>query len=342
MTKKTEIVRAPRAEIAQTSDWAEIDEMVDLMLSEKAASTAKTYAEDYRNFARWAGAASPPEALGKLLENGPGPANRIVLAYKAHLKTCKRTGRNGVVKEGYAVATVNRRLQALRSFVQTARMFGRVNWGLDVRGDAVTPYRDTRGPGQEAIGKMLEVLEARKVSSRPGVSADVNRATALRDTAIIRLMYDNGLRRIEILRIDLPDDLDRPGARIQILGKKRADREWLTLAPKTLAVIDAWIEERGEDAGPMFCALRGTSRGQRLTDRSLTRLITAIGKAAGVRVSPHGLRHTSITAALDASGGDLRATAKFSRHKNWRDIQHYDDARDDFAGDIAKKISEDV
>jgi integrase/recombinase XerC len=54
------------------------------------------------------------------------------------------------------------------------------------------------------------------------------------------------------------------------------------------------------------------------------------------------LRHASITEALDATGGNIRAVQRFSRHKDVRVIERYDDNRQDLAGDVARKVAASV
>jgi len=68
--------------------------------------------------------------------------------------------------------------------------------------------------------------------------------------------------------------------------------------------------------------------------------VRRLGAAAGVRARPHGLRHAAITAALDATGGDVRAVQKFSRHRDVRVLQRYDDNRRDLAGGVARRVAE--
>ena len=62
---------------------------------------------------------------------------------------------------------------------------------------------------------------------------------------------------------------------------------------------------------------------------SIYRIVQGYAEAAGIerRVSPHRLRHSSITAFLDASGGNLRAAQALSRHSNQNTLNLYDDNR---------------
>ena len=67
-------------------------------------------------------------------------------------------------------------------------------------------------------------------------------------------------------------------------------------------------------------------------------IVRALGEQAGLKVRPHGLRHTAITAALDAFNGDYRKTRAFSRHASLDTVRRYDDNRADHAGQVAQAL----
>jgi len=96
-----------------------------------------------------------------------------------------------LLERGLAPATVNRRLAALRSLVALARTLGLVGWTLEVGSVKAERYRDTRGPGVAAVRRLLAAVEGR-VDPK-----------ALRDRAILRLLFDLGLRRAEVVGFDL-------------------------------------------------------------------------------------------------------------------------------------------
>ena len=56
-------------------------------------------------------------------------------------------------------------------------------------------------------------------------------------------------------------------------------------------------------------------------------------------VRPHGLRHAAITGALEATGGDVRAVQRFSRHASVETLLVYDDARQDLGGKVAATVA---
>lgn len=68
-------------------------------------------------------------------------------------------------------------------------------------------------------------------------------------------------------------------------------------------------------------------------------VIRQIGEKAGVHVRPHGLRHSGITAGLDATNGNVRAGQKFSRHKDVKTVMRYDDNREDLGGSVARAVA---
>ena len=100
---------------------------------------------------------------------------------------------------------------------------------------------------------------------------------------------------------------------------------------------------RISESAPIACEARSPDRavkGGRLTGRLVARILGDAGERAGVgRVRPHGLRHTSITAALDA-GADIRTVQKHSRHRDIRTLTLYDDNRTDMAGQVATLVSQ--
>jgi integrase/recombinase XerC len=74
----------------------------------------------------------------------------------------------------------------------------------------------------------------------------------------------------------------------------------------------------------------------------IRRIVRELGTRAGLSkpVRPHGLRHQAVTRALDLTGGDVRAVAKFSRHRNLQTLVRYDDARRDTGGEVAAIVAD--
>lgn len=301
-------------------------DLVGAFLSGKSPTTLRAYGADLRDFARFLGMVDPGPAISLLVSGSAGQGNALAIGYRAHL-----LGRK------LSAATVARRLAALRSIVKLARTVGRIEWALEVAAPRGDSYRDTAGPGDDGWRAVLDLAKADASAGGP---------KALRDLAIVRLLHDLGLRRGELVELDLADVDDRLRS-VSILGKGRMDRERLTLPEPVRKALAAWLEVRGDSPGPLFRRLdpgkgRGGAGKARLSDDGVYKLVQALGRRAGLTrpLRPHGLRHHAITSALDRSGGDLRAGARFSRHRDLRTLTRYDDNRKDLGGAMAALVSD--
>lgn len=293
--------------------------LYEAFLSGRSATTRDAYTRDVASFALYIGETTPAAALERLLSHSAGEANGVLLAYRAHLSDA-----------GLTSATINRRLSAIRSAVKLARTLGLTAWTPEIDGLKSQSYRDTVGPGLDGTRSMM--AQARTQGS----------VKAARDVALIRLMFDLGLRRGEVAGLDL-GDIDRDAKRVWIKGKGRTQKESRTLPDPTLVAITDWLAVRNRiataDNPAVFVGLSGPERGERITGRGLYHVISTLGRDVGIKTRPHGLRHASITAALDANGGDVRAVQQHARHSNPQTTIRYDDNRKDLAGRIATGLA---
>ena len=285
-------------------------------LAGRSEATTRAYSADLRSFARWMGVSTVDAAAGALLGHGSPNANLLALRW-----------RNAMRDSGLSAATVSRRVAALRSLAKLARLTGRSAVVLDVGGVRRQLVRDTRGCGVEGLRLLLRELHSRKPSARRS-----------RDLAVLRLLTDHALRRGEVATLDL-EHVD--GGRLWVLGKGRDGREALTLSPAAAEAIAGWIEHRGREPGPLFLGLSAGGAGQRLSGDAIYRMVRTLGRTAGVSdtLRPHKIRHASITAALDACNGDLRAARGYSRHTDLATLSLYDDSRRDDHGALARLVS---
>src|SRR5207247_8623312 len=109
-----------------------------------------------------------------------------------------------------------------------------------------------------------------------------------RDRAMLRLLHDLGLRRSEVVGLDLAD-VDIEGGFVWILGKGRTQKEHLTLPEPTKAALGTWIEKRGAEPGPLFLNFDRARKGHRLTAAGLSHVVGKLGQQAGLEVPPHGV-----------------------------------------------------
>lgn len=279
--------------------------------------TVVAYARDLEVFQRYLDLPTPEAALEFFLGNGSGAAHHIAVEYRAYL----------IDQLSLAPNTVNRRLASLRSVVKVAAMLGLIEWRLEIPPVQAEAYRDTRGPGRDIVREVMAAL---------GKRGDL---MGLRNYALLRCLYDLGLRRAEATSLNVAD-LDMVKGVLWVKGKGRTEKAPLTLPGPTLGALLRWLEARGNTPGPMFVSLSRNAKGQRLTGRGVASVLDRLGEPLGVHLRPHGIRHTAITDALDATAGDVRAVQRFSRHKSLQVLARYDDNRQDLGGEVAQKLAE--
>jgi integrase/recombinase XerC len=300
----------------------DIDLMSALLADKRSINTKKAYEKDLKYFFLAAYDRLPSqEVVGQFLRLERFDAIALVLKYKSSL-----IARN--LKE----ATVNRRLSAIKSLVNYAGKLGQCQWNLDeIQGETVQTYRDTTGLKVNGIKAMLEIP---------------NRATLVgkRDYAILRLLWDNALRRNEIASANI-GDFDPDMRSLKILGKGRgSQRTSINLSQATTSAIKAWLEEveSQDPERPLFWALDKANYGHRLSGTSIYELVNKVAKQAGIakQMSPHRIRHSAITAALDATNGNVRKVQKLSRHKKLDTLMLYDDNRTNAQGEISDLLGD--
>lgn len=295
-------------------------DLVRAFLSGRNERTLRAYSQDLADFQAFVAASSVDNAARELLGNSHGAANLLVLAYKTHL-----------VERGLQSATVNRRLAALRSLVKLAGTFGLVPWKLEVANAKTTAYRDTRGPGKQGVRCLLEAVSGQR--GKP----------AARNKFALRLLYDLALRCGEVVALDV-EDLDLAQGRLAVRGKGKTEKQWLTLPEPTKAAAADWLAARGADAGALFTNFDRAGKGRRLTNVSLYRIVRGLGEQHGLKVRPHGLRHTAITEACkaaQANGFGLEEVLDFSRHsrKSIAVLMVYRDRERNVQGQLASLVA---
>jgi integrase/recombinase XerC len=260
-----------------------------------------------------------------LVSGGSGQANAIATAYL-----------RSMLDKKLSAATINRRLSTLRVVIKLARKFELITWALEIDSLKVESFRDTRGPGR---GGWLQLLDKATRAARLG-------AKGRRDLAIIRLLHDHGLRRSEVVSLELAD-WDAEGTRLAILGKGKTARSWISVNPATCVALMRWIADRGPDPGPLFTRLNNGRPKEALAGiggRTVEDLVRGLGKEAGLAaaVRPHGLRHQGITRVLELNNGNIDSAQKFARHADPKTTQKYNDNRADVAGEMARLLGDDA
>ncbi|HSC95956.1 MAG TPA: tyrosine recombinase XerC [Burkholderiales bacterium] len=168
--------------------------------------------------------------------------------------------------------------------------------------------------------RLPQALSADEAARLMGVAA-VDRL-ALRDKAIMELLYSSGLRLSELTGLEL-DDVNVRDATVRVTGKGAKTRV-VPVGSFALAALQAWAPVRREIARPgekaLFVGRDGTALGPRAVQVRLKQWALKLGLAD--KVHPHTLRH-SFASHLLQSSGDLRAVQEMLGHASISTTQVY-------------------
>lgn len=285
------------------------DLVSDLLSDKRSVNTKRAYENDLNDFfVTMTDGKASPELINQFLSLPRFEAVTVGLRYKAKL-----------MDRGLTEATVNRRLAAIRSLVKYAKMIGLCEWDLsDVQGEKIKSYRDTSGVTVQQMAEMLKV-------------PDRSTAKGKRDYAMLRVFWELALRRGEVVKIDI-EDFDPEMCSVAILGKgKGTQKESMTITEKTRDAVLEWLKTRQDltPKTPLFVAVDRAYAGNRLTGEGISKFVKSIAATAGItkKMSPHRLRHSSITAALEATNGNVAMVQKLSRHAKIETVMVYEDRR---------------
>ena len=170
---------------------------------------------------------------------------------------------------------------------------------------------------------VLQVLpDRRHPRQEPGALLVQAGLGDLRDGALMRLLALNGMRISEALNADIGDLSTERWHWTLAIVREGGKHVTIPIAPRTGRALDLYIGER--TMGPIFLGVEGGRMDRYCADRMVKGLV----RRAGIdkRISPHSLRHSFITAALDA-GVPLRDVQGAASHADPRTTMRYDRAR---------------
>lgn len=143
--------------------------------------------------------------------------------------------------------------------------------------------------------------------------------------ALLALLALQGLRQIEIIRLEVKD-LDLVAKVAYIQGKGRDDKEPIDLHPETVKTLREYLKINKKASGPLFTSRSNNSLNSRLTTRAIREIITGFLKQLGIEKSVHGFRHYFTTTLIKTYKGDLLEVAQYTRHKGLEMLQVYNDS----------------
>ena len=284
------------------SDHSELRD--HLLAQGRSEGTVASYLSDIAHFARWL-----EKARDKQLKPGSfSPSD--VRQYKHHLQTVKKA----------AAATINRRITALRAYSQWALSTGKTNQDSLLGIKSVSESK----PDPKLLNREEQAALLEQVSHNLSTAATrASRRQALRDQAIVLTLLHTGLRVSELCSLELRDielQDNRGEVRVKSMnGRKsrsvplnsdtrQAMRSWLAVRPQVENQA-LFVGKHGEPASPLL----------------VQRLLSELGRRAGLEVTPHALRHTFAKNLVD-QGVSLEKVAQLLGHSSLNATKVYSSA----------------
>ena len=159
---------------------------------------------------------------------------------------------------------------------------------------------------------------------------------AIRDKAIIELMYSSALRLSETTSLNLTS-IDINSKLLVVEGKGKKTR-YLPVGDCALSAITKWLKVRHDKAANNEIALFLNKYGKRISNRSIQQRIIFWCKKKSLNyiINPHVLRHTCATHLLESSG-DIRAVQEFLGHQDISTTQIYTSVNFDYIKKVYDK-----
>lgn len=222
-----------------------------------------------------------------------------------------------ILAERYAPATVNKMLSALRGALQAAFNLDQIGAEDYQRAIQIKGVKGQTLPAGRNI-------TAGEIQALMDTCANDQSPAGARDAGIIALLYSCGLRRAELVTLDLAD-YDQEVGVLTVRGKRNKERLAHVVNGARAALAD-WLTIRGDEPGALFYPVRkgGHLWRGRLTTQAIYHILQTRAKQATVKeLSPHDFRRTFVGDLLDA-GADISVVQKLAGHTNVTTTVRYD------------------
>ncbi len=207
--------------------------------------------------------------------------------------------------------TINRKISSLNSYYKFLLKTESIESNPLVKHKALKVRKKIQIPFSET--EVNSVLNSINTDTFEGV----------RDKLIVELFYSTGMRRIELVQLQL-EDIDLSQGLIKVLGKRNKER-FIPLLPSVMNTIEIYLLERLKletikDPSTLFLTKKGTKVYEMFVYRIITRYFDSV--SSKVKKSPHILRHSFATHLLN-NGADLNAVKELLGHSSLAATQVY-------------------
>ncbi|CAM4282119.1 tyrosine recombinase XerC [Pseudoalteromonas byunsanensis] len=210
----------------------------------------------------------------------------------------------------YNPRSINLKLSCIRSLYKFLKAKHTTHSSFSNPGEGIKgPKFDKPLPKNLDVDQMTQLL-----------SINDDDVLAIRDKAMMELMYSSGLRISELVNVNLGDIRD---GEIRVLGKGNKERV-IPVGGKALKALESWLALRAQFANEGEVAVFLSKRKQRISIRHVRERMKVWGLKQGIStpIHPHKLRHSFASHMLESSG-DLRAIQEMLGHTSLSATQVY-------------------
>ena len=223
---------------------------------------------------------------------------------------------------GYARASIARRVGAIHTFYRWALADGRMP--RDPSSSLGRPKVVNRLPTVLRPSEAEALVEAPPIDGTDGGSVDqaAGHAVALRDRAVLELLYGSGLRVSEVAGLTV-ESVDLARGRVLVMGKGSKERE-VPMSDPAVEAVRQWLSEGRALLATGSPSLFFNRKGRPIGPRDIRALVEGYSGRLlpGRRVTPHTLRHSYATHLLEG-GADIRAVQELLGHATVATTQRY-------------------
>jgi site-specific recombinase XerD len=220
------------------------------------------------------------------------------------------------LSETYAPSTANKMMAALRGVLKMCFRLGLMSAETMTRATDLDPIRGSRVPKGRSItqGELRALFEI----------CESTTAIGARDAALLGILYAAGLRRAEVVALDL-EHFDASSGGLTVRGKGNKERK-VYITNGALAAVEAWLRHRGDTPGPLLLPIKKGNKieHRRMSDAGVAERVHYLAAKAGVStLAPHDFRRSFVGEMLDA-GADLAVVQQMAGHSSPTTTSRYD------------------
>ena len=214
-----------------------------------------------------------------------------------------------------AVSTKNKYLATAKIFLKEANRQGFLPADItqNIKTFSQSKKHKRDGLNDEEINKLTEAIQELPATLQN---------TRLK--AILSLLIFQGLRQVEVIRLDVKD-IDFISKTAFIQGKGQDDKEPINLHPEAIRALQGYLRANQIADGALFTSQSNNNKNKRLTTRAIRDIVKEVLDTLGIEKTTHGFRHYFTTKLIKTYKGDLLEVAQYTRHKSLEMLQVYND-----------------